>query len=183
MKQTVANFLQFNGKNIVFLSKNGVFYVALKPIAEALNIDFNHEKTRISNDPFFGAKVGKYPLMVPGDSQPRKYMCLPERYIYAWIFQLKSPSKELFDFKMECSDVIYDYFKGTITKRSNLLKEKLSVLEEKQSLLDRLSENEDFRQYELIKGHERKINKSLSDLDRETIVNAKNAQGSLFDQK
>lgn len=183
MNKQVAKFLEFNGKAIVFLEKDGTYWIAIKPVCEAININYNRAYQNIVSDPTLGAKFAKLQTLIPGDSQPRRMIFLQEKYIYGWLFKIRSDNPELRKFQMMCYEVMFDYFKGTITKRSNLLKEKLSVLEEKQSLLDRLSENEDFRQYELIKGHERKINKSLSELDRETIVNAKNAQGSLFDQK
>lgn len=32
-------FLKFNGKNIVFLSIDGTYWIAIKPICDALNID------------------------------------------------------------------------------------------------------------------------------------------------
>jgi hypothetical protein len=33
--------------------------------------------------------------LIPGDTQPRKYVCIPEKYVYGWIFSIKSDSEEL----------------------------------------------------------------------------------------
>lgn len=34
-------FLEFNDKKIIFLSVDGTYWIALKPICEALNVDWN----------------------------------------------------------------------------------------------------------------------------------------------
>ena len=39
--KSYEKFLQFNGRNIYFVAVNGQYYIAYKPICEALNIEAN----------------------------------------------------------------------------------------------------------------------------------------------
>lgn len=50
---THHNFLEFNGKNILFKSENGVYWVAVKPICEALNVVYTGQLKRLKNHHFF----------------------------------------------------------------------------------------------------------------------------------
>ncbi len=38
--KTHQKFLEFNGKNIIFLNVDGTYWIALKPICEALGVDY-----------------------------------------------------------------------------------------------------------------------------------------------
>ena len=56
-----------------------------------------------------------------GIIQVRKLTCIPEKYIYGWIFSLKSDNTDIDDFKKECYDVLFEHFNGVIAKRKDLL--------------------------------------------------------------
>jgi hypothetical protein len=40
MKQSIKKFLEFNGKDILFFYIDGQYWVSLKPICEALNVQW-----------------------------------------------------------------------------------------------------------------------------------------------
>jgi hypothetical protein len=56
-----------------------------------------------------------------GNLQGRKYTCIPEKFIYGWIFSINSDSKELIEFKKECYELLFNYFNGVIGRRKDLL--------------------------------------------------------------
>ena len=43
MKSKIKKFLEFNGKTISFLCKEGEYWVAIKPICEALGVNYNRQ--------------------------------------------------------------------------------------------------------------------------------------------
>ena len=92
MKQDVANFLEFKGKNLLFTTINGTTYVAIKPVCEAVNVDYTQQFKNINADSILGPVLCKHTMQVPGE-QVRNYACLPERYVYGWIFSIKSKSE------------------------------------------------------------------------------------------
>jgi len=114
MNEQIVKFLEFKGKNIVYLSANGAYWIAVKPICEALSIDYIQQYKNLKKDPILTSVLCKHTMQIPGDDQFREYTCLPEEIIYGWIFSIRSKSKELREYKMECYRVLYNHFHGTI---------------------------------------------------------------------
>ena len=80
--------MEFNGKSIHFLAVDGEYWIALKPICEALGILWRHQHTKLINgDNIFGELYRDHG-MVAADERVRNMTCLPERYIYGWIFSI-----------------------------------------------------------------------------------------------
>lgn len=123
MKPKHENFLQFNGTNIIYVNIDGTYWIALRPICEALKIDVRRSREMAKKDPILGPAVSVQALQVTknGLSQVRKMTCIPERFIYGWIYSLRSDSEELIKYKATCYDLIYDHFHGIITNRKELL--------------------------------------------------------------
>ena len=117
------NYVNFKGQKIIFKRENGIVWIAIKTVCEAISVNFNRQFQNIKEDSILKAKFAKQQIMVPGDSQPRKYICLPEEFIYGWIFSIKSDSPKLIQYKEECYHVLFQYFKGSITRRAELYSE------------------------------------------------------------
>lgn len=124
-KQTtsVQKFLEFNDKAIYFVAADGQYWIALKPICEALNVDYIRQFKNLKEDEILSQLLSEQ-TMVAADGKVRKMISLPEFYVYGWIFQIQSSSPELLKYKWECYRVLYNFFHGTITGRKNLLSAK-----------------------------------------------------------
>jgi hypothetical protein len=107
-------------------------------------------------------------MQVPGD-QIRNMICIPENWIYGWIFSINSSSAELLNYKRECYRLLYDYFHGTITRRKELLGEKLSVQLERGKIEKVLRQNPEFLQFENLKAMEARIGKSLKEVEKDEM--------------
>ena len=162
--EKLQNFLQVNGKIIVFLNKNGVYYIALKPICQALNVNYIEQYKDTKLDSILGPELCKHTMQVPGD-QARAMQCLPEKYIYGWIFSIKSKSPELLEYKRKCYDVLYDYFHGTLTQRKQLLQERNTMFEEITTLSEKLQINPDFTRLNELRAKNMRMEKDLKKLD------------------
>jgi len=113
-------FLNFNGKSLSILKSDGNYWVALKPIADALNVNWNRLFQNIKEHKFYG-RVFAIQQMHDSTNRLQKMVSLPERYVYGWIFQINSSSEELAKFQQTCHDILYDHFHGTITRRNELI--------------------------------------------------------------
>lgn len=138
------NKIEFNGKNIIFKRINGVYWIGIKSVCEALNVNYNRQFQNIKEHPRLRAKFAKQQILVEGDTQPRKYICLPEEYIYGWIFTIKSDSPALLDYQDECYHILYKHFHGTITRRAELYSEMSKERKKIQELKTNLSKNPDY---------------------------------------
>ncbi len=103
-------------------------------------------------------------------------LCLPEKYIYSWIFGIQirsSMSKEIREhmreYKKECSDILYKHFKGSLTHRKELLDKINSNINKIRKSKKELGSNELYNNI-LILEHENKKNKRLLKLIDENIT-------------
>ena len=117
------SFIEFNEKKIHFVKKKGVYWIIVKSVCEALNVDFEMQRRRINDDPILGSAPLNQTVQIEGDDQKRQYFCLPEEYVYGWIFSIQSKSEELLEYKKECYHVLYSHFHGFITKQTELYRE------------------------------------------------------------
>lgn len=170
--KNLEKFLEFNGKRISILLTDGNWYVALRPILDALNVDTDWHLRTVKEDDILAQHLCDH-TVVAADKKMRKMVCLPEKYVYGWLFTIKSESVELRQFKEKCYDVLYNHFHGTMTGRMNALNEKseteLKILELQEQLNLKLLESEEYVQINELKTRQKQINKTLKELDADLM--------------
>ncbi len=169
---THDKFLEFNGKNIFFVNEDGVYWIALKPILDALNLPSDRYLKRAKRDAFFSTCLDTVSIQLDetGGNQARKMVCLPEKFIYGWICTLNSDDPELTAFKHTCHELLHSFFRGTITNRKQLLLERTLTNTEihniKKSLKD---EDEKYQKLEKLEIKKKAINAKLRASDNDLI--------------
>jgi hypothetical protein len=170
MQTPTDKFLEFNGKVIYFLAKDGQYWIALRPICEALNVDYNRQFQNLKNDEILNQLFAKQ-QMVGADNKLRKMVSLPERYIYGWLFSIRSESPELLQYKRECYNLLFEHFHGKITSRETLIGKKTqSKLEHDKLMAAIRAMPEGQKAFELEKII-RLCNAGLKELDNEIVQN------------
>jgi len=165
-------FLEFNGKNIVFISVEGFYWIAIKPICDALNIDADRSIKNIKIDPILAPEWSKQTIQVSknGKKQLRNVTCIPEKFIYGWIFSLRSDSKELTEYKKTCYNLLYNHFHGTITNRKELLIERIDVDTEMHTIKRNLQEfDAQYKRLETLQTKKKVLNNQLNTIDKELV--------------
>lgn len=171
--KTHQKFLEFNDKKIVFLSVDGTYWIALKPILDILNMDADRSIKTLKKDPILGPERAIQPVQVSknGKKQLRNMTCLPEMYIYGWIFSLRSESEELTEYKRTCYRLLYDHFHGTITNRKELLLQRSEIDKQigelKQSLRE---EDEKYKQLKELENRRKTVSTQLNSIDKELVM-------------
>ncbi|MBN8565220.1 MAG: hypothetical protein J0M25_00610 [Flavobacteriales bacterium] len=169
MKDSISNFLQFNNTNVLFTTVDGVTYVAIKPICQALNVDYSAQLLRVKNDPLLGSEYGVYHIQV-GNLQGRKYTCISEKYIYGWIFSINSTSPEFLDFKKECYDLLYNHFHGVIGRRKELLLGKAEVTVKIDELKNKLYQSADYKELLELEAKKKAYTTQMSKVDQMVLT-------------
>ena len=160
----IVKYLEFKCKKIVYLTVGETYWIAVKPICEALNVDYENQRKRINDDEYFRQKVKKHSAIAPGDDQLRKYVCLPEEIFYIWIFSIRSESKAFKECKIECYHVLFNYF-----LRRKIIREKADAVKRRNELVSLLSQNPDYIELCSIHGIEVNIGKKLKEAERGEI--------------
>ena len=166
MKQ--KQFLQFNGKVISYLDVEGEYYIAIKPICEALGINYNRQYKTLREDDILGQLLAIQP-MVGADFRFRKMVALPEMYVYGWLFRIQSDNQLLQNYKKECYKILWDHFQGTITKRVKVIKEKIGANARVRELDSRLRQNPDYLEMLNYKGIVMRKGKELKEIDDDMV--------------
>jgi prophage antirepressor-like protein len=172
MNKQVSNFLEFNGKTLVFLAVDGEYWIALKPICEVLGVDFSRQLRTLKEDPIFSV-LWSLQTIVAADEKSRKMASLPEKWIYGWIMQLESKSPDLLQYKKLCYEVLNNYFHGSITGRKSLLQEKAKLQIEIDSVFNQMPVKDSLLLLNATKKLNR-INVQLRSLDGEMIQEERN---------
>ena len=71
MKKDVKKFLEFNGKVIYFVAADGQYWIALKPICEALGVAWKYQHERLKKDKILG-QLSREIGMVAADGKLRE---------------------------------------------------------------------------------------------------------------
>lgn len=165
-------FLEFNGNNITFLSVDGSYWIALKPICEALQVDWNRSYQNVKNDPIFGPELAIQQMQVSknGKSQLRNVTCITEEFVYGWICSLRSDSSELAQYKRTCYKLLYNHFHGTITNRKELLLQRNQIDTKIFTINKELKEDEArYKHLQELKTKRKILSQQLNSIDKELI--------------
>lgn len=166
------HFLSFNGKNIIYVKVDKTYWIALKPICEALNVDYIRSFRNAKNDPILGSVLSEQTIQVAknGKKQGRNMTCIPEKYVYGWLFSLRSDSPELLAYKRTCYELLYNHFHGTITNRKELLMQREEVDNQIGKLKHQLKEkDESFKTLQHLQNQRKEICKQLNTIDDELV--------------
>jgi len=111
--QTIGNV---NGTEIQ-ISVNGEKLVPVKPICEALGIDYSGQLQKLKEDPILASVMGLSPT-TGKDGKTYEMQCLPLKYSLGWLFRIdsrnvkESAREAVLKYQILCYDVLYDYFAG-----------------------------------------------------------------------
>jgi len=175
METKIKRFLEFNGKAILFLNNEGQYWIAIRPICDALGIEYINEFKKIKRHRILGSTVAKM-AMVGADFKLRSMVVLPEKYIYGWLFSVDSDIAAFQDYQLKCYNLLYEYFHGAIAARHFQLTEKSEIEKQINILKDKLNENSDYLMLQELSAKEMRIGKTLKQLDADLV----NMQLKLF---
>jgi len=126
-----------NKQQIIIVKKDGVDCVPIRPICDALGVDFSAQLQRIKRDPIFNSTVVTI-TTVGADEKDREMVALPHEFIFGWLFTIdtnlvKDEVREaVINYKRECNHVLYNHFKSYadfVQLRSSMIEEAIAVKE------------------------------------------------------
>lgn len=126
--------------------ENGVYHVAVRPICEALGIDYRKQFDRIKADRKLSQLVTHTVTNSNKDGKNYEMFCLPLKYIFGWLFSIdeskvNARSQETFmRYKDECYNVLYDHFLSRTQKQLQANKIEIEMLEQLNELTSRKEE-------------------------------------------
>lgn len=117
MNQQLTTYeVPFHDETLIVLEDSlGDRFVALRPIVEALGLDWSAQYRRLNRHPVLSATVAMT-TTVAEDGRDREMVALPIELFHGWLFtidasRVKPEAKDkLLAYQMECFDVLHSYF-------------------------------------------------------------------------
>lgn len=116
--------------NVDIISTNDEQFVAIKPICEALGIDWEGQRQRIERDEILGSVACM--IKATGKDGKSYEMCaIPYMFAFGWLFSIdvskvnESSKESVLKYKLECYRALYEYF----TEPQTFLKQKQIAIE------------------------------------------------------
>ena len=169
MKQEVTTI---NGIEIMTVDHHGEAYVAVKPVCDALGIDFSSQRYKIINDEFLSPSVAII-TTVAADCKDRELFALPLRYVFGWLATI-NPGKvapeareTVSHYRRECYDVLFDHFVGRMQAAEDANQEERRLMRE---ISDVVATEKESRE------HRKELERQLEQLRAERL----NPQPKLF---
>ena len=78
---------KINNQELVIISENANKFVPIKPICDALGIDYPTQYQKLKEDEDLAPTMGLRP-MIAADNKQREMVCLPLEYIFGWLFTI-----------------------------------------------------------------------------------------------
>jgi hypothetical protein len=165
-----TTFIIVNEKQIPILTEGTEKYVAIKPICEAIGVDFQTQLDKIKEDEIIGQL---YTLrgMTGADGKTYKMGSIPLKFVFGWIFTInpKNVKEEVkpnvLKYKLECYEALFDHF----TKRTSILKERTSYQIEIEELESELEEDERVIKLKQLKQSVKNASQRLNALDKDQV--------------
>lgn len=157
MKKPVLKFIMFRDRPIYYVVVDGINYVLVRPLCEALEVDADWQIRELKKDDDLSGEVCEHTTRLPHEDRNRPYTCLSEEFIYGWIFSIKysntmseETKENLRLYKRECYDVLYTHFHAKVKSLTESIKERASLEVEAKKLKLKLLDNEDFVRWQEI---------------------------------
>lgn len=131
MKTANVNVLaKVNGIEIQVVENNASKLIPIKPICEALEIDYPRQFSKIKEDEFLSSVVALTPT-TGADGKTYEMVCLPFEFVFGWLFTInpknvKEEAREaVAKYRVECYRALFEYF----TEPATFLKQKQEMID------------------------------------------------------
>jgi len=136
MKTNSVTIARVNQVDITII-QDGEKRVAIRPICDALGIDFSAQLQRLKRDEILNSTVVTI-TTVGGDKKEREMATIPLKYVFGWLFtietsKMKEETKDaVLQYKIMCYDALYNYF----TRHDEFLEFRDKAVEQKLAIYD-----------------------------------------------
>lgn len=124
-----------NKQEIIIIETDGEKRVVIKPICDALGIDYSSQLQKLKADEILSSTMGLSPT-VGADGKQREMQTIPFKFIFGWLFRIDSRNVKpeakaaVIKYQLECYNALYDHFTGYEAfyhEKEKLMREQNSV--------------------------------------------------------
>lgn len=175
-----TNSIIINGTEIFVISNGNEKRVAIRPICEALGVDYSRQLKKIKEDEILSSVMGLTPT-TGADGKEYKMQTLDLVFVFGWLFTINPENVKpelkqiILNYKKECYLALFDVY----TKRTSLLKEKTEYQMQIETLEEDLKNDDRYKKIQELKSQIKNTSQRLNSLDKNVV----NEQLDLFKTK
>ena len=113
--QNATTVATINNVNIVVMQDGKMPLVPIKPICDALGVDYSGQHQKLKDDEFYSSTMGLSPT-VGADKKVREMASLPLKYALLWLGSINPKNvapdakESVMRYKEACANALYDHF-------------------------------------------------------------------------
>jgi hypothetical protein len=137
MNEIVRTLAKVNKVDIQVVERLGEKHVPIKPICDAVGVDFEGQRQRIERDEILSS-VAFMTKATGADEKTYEMFCLPLKYVFGWLFgidtgRVKEEARAaVIAYKHECYNALFRYF----TSRAEFVEKKQMEIDRQLSVVD-----------------------------------------------
>ena len=118
--------------NVDIVATSDEQLIPIRPICEALGIDWSSQKQRVERDEILSSTMVMI-TTVAADGKEREMCCIPYKFVFGWLFSIdtsrvnEEARPAVLRYKAECYEALYRHF----AEPQTFLAEKQKVMERK----------------------------------------------------
>lgn len=170
MQQLIS---KINGADIVAVEADGAVFVPIKPICQALEINYTSQLEKLKSDPTFSESVVPLRGITAADGKQYETTCLPLMLVFLWLGSVNPANvaekarPAVISYRLECARVLYEHFTGSMQRTIETNNAEIELLQQINSAISDEKE---------AKGRRKKAEEALGKLRAERL----NPQPTLF---
>lgn len=172
MKKQTEKSVIFNDRKINIVQVKNEWWIAVKPICEALGVDYIRQFKNMQEDEILSQLLSKQ-TTTGADGKRYEMVCLPEKYVYGWLFSIRSDSEALKQYKLRCYDILYHHFHHAIVSRVTALQTKtaaeIRMAELRKQIDDEMKQSAAYLELKSMQQTVKDTDKKLKELDASLI--------------
>lgn len=135
-----------NETNITIVQEGSDIFVPIRPICDALGVDFSGQRRRIMSDPILGSVVDEKSATA-SDGKNYMMVCLPFEFVFGWLFTINpdkvkpEASEAVIRYKRECYHALYAHFVMRFRHAQECNEKEIALLSQISELKDTLLAN------------------------------------------
>lgn len=177
MKNTVITTINNVAITIAYDNQNAM--VPIKPICEALGVDYSTQLQKLKNDEDLSSTIGLRP-MVGSDNKLREMVCIPLEYVFGWLFTINpmnvkpEAQKAVREYRRDCYHALYEHFFNKTRDREQSLERTVTLQREQLDLRSKPAKTgEDFERFLEIEGQLRQEKARRKSITSDSIITLK----------
>jgi hypothetical protein len=121
----------------ILVIENGEKRVAIKPICQALGIDPDSQRKKLTTDPILSS-VTVLSTATGSDGKQYEMVTIPLKFVFGWLFRIDSRNvneaarDSVLKYQLMCYEALYDYFSSYadfVEQKQRAIEQQLDIVE------------------------------------------------------